>query len=519
MEKLIKMIPVVSVVLLSFADGFAAGIELTAIGARATSMGGNYRAIADDWSAMYWNPAGLVHAEGWNIGVNLGYIMPRASFLVGSSHYYDTYGDADYQEFSAAYRSERPAERKNHIAPSAGISYNSGRMAFGVGLWVPMGWSAKWDLLQTASDEPADAYGGLYSEYNAAYPKFEYESRIQFVDIHPAFSYRLTEKLSIGVGASIVLGEIWIRQPAFLQNPYLYDRTMYRTLQDLEACGDVTLLNQMRRPPFDHLINEAEMKSTGTAFGANAGIMYKPAREISFGLSVQVYSDFTASGDYRQTAYFGDAPLYQEQAELFDEALYARLYENNLLDDQQYQILTEFYSGKVLPLVRDEAELILPLPMKAGIGVSYSGFGRLLLAMDFNYSRWSVWDVFIIKSLEGATLSELAFNWSDTYKLGFGFEYPLGNTAIRAGFSAENRATPNESVSPTIPDIGDRYTLNLGIARPIGPLQLALNFERIFIGETDITTWIYNDLTLAQNVAGIYKVNANTLTLGLDYSF
>ncbi|MBN1466879.1 hypothetical protein JXA02_14085 [candidate division KSB1 bacterium] len=30
--------------------------------ARATAMGGNYRAVAADWSAMYWNPAGLILA-------------------------------------------------------------------------------------------------------------------------------------------------------------------------------------------------------------------------------------------------------------------------------------------------------------------------------------------------------------------------------------------------------------------------------------------------------------------------
>ena len=41
----------------------AFGLDNPNIGARATSMGGNYRSIANDWSAMYWNPAGLAFLE------------------------------------------------------------------------------------------------------------------------------------------------------------------------------------------------------------------------------------------------------------------------------------------------------------------------------------------------------------------------------------------------------------------------------------------------------------------------
>ena len=510
---------VICVILLCFSDVFSAGIELTAIGARATAMGGNYKGIADDWSAMYWNPAGLVHTQGWNVGISLGYVMPAAFYRAGDSHYYNIYGDPDFRRFSVASQTEQPSERKYHVAPAAGISYSTGRMAFGIGLWVPMGWGAKWDLLSTADGSPDDFPGTPYYEYNSHYPEFEFESAIQLFDIHPTFSCKVSEKLSFGIGASIVAGKVWIRQPAFLQNPYLYDQTMYRTLLELTEEDDVAVLNQMRKPPFDHLINEAEMNSTGMAFGANVGVMYRFSDRFRIGVSLQYYSDFNASGDYNQTVYFGDAPLFQELTEVYDEVLFSRLHNGGIIDDRQYQILTDFYSGKVVPLVDETAELVIPLPMKAGIGVSYSGFDNLLLAVDFNYTRWSVWEIFTIKDLNGESLSRLPFNWSDTYKLGVGFEYLWGRTHLRGGFSGENRAAPDESVSLTIPDIGDRYTLNLGFALPVGSLQLALNFERIFIGEKHITTWAYDDMTIAQNMAGIYKVNANTLMLGLDYFF
>ena len=37
----------------------ASGFENTAVGTSAAGMGGAYRSIADDWTASYYNPAGL----------------------------------------------------------------------------------------------------------------------------------------------------------------------------------------------------------------------------------------------------------------------------------------------------------------------------------------------------------------------------------------------------------------------------------------------------------------------------
>lgn len=61
--------------------------------------------------------------------------------------------------------------------------------------------------------------------YNNAYPEVEYENDIRIIDIHPTVAYRISDRFSVGLGGSIVIGAIEIRQPVFLQNPYLYERT------------------------------------------------------------------------------------------------------------------------------------------------------------------------------------------------------------------------------------------------------------------------------------------------------
>ncbi len=520
MTKSILLRTALYLMLMTITSLFAAGIELTNVGTRATAMGGSYRSIADDWSAMYWNPAGLAFTDGWRAGLGIEYVMPRGTFKAGDSHYYKEHNDSAFKRFSVAFQTERSGEPIDFVVPAAGVSYSTGKWAFGIGLWVPMAWGAKWDVLETAINQPQgrpvpfDDYKG----YNAAYPKFEYESDIQIVDIHPTISRKLSDRLSVGVGASILLGKLGLRQPAFLQNPYLYNETLYQYLQYKLEESQLATLEQMRKPPFDHLINEVEMQSEGTSFGANAGIMYKPIDDLSIGATFQYFTDFKPSGDYRQTTYFADAPEYQKLAENTYEII-DKLLKAGQIDSQQYLIVSDFYSGDVVNIVDTEATVTVPLPMKVGLGISYSGLSNVLLAVDVNYTQWSAWDVIKIKDTTGETISQLAQNWDNTFKLGVGAEYKAGQLTLRGGFTTENRAATDKTVSPSIPEIGRRNNVYLGLSMPVGPFAVSLNYERIFIDDKEILTWSYDNMLVAENVAGIYTMNVNNLMIGVDYRF
>ena len=77
MKRAILVLTALIILVFFSTNMFAAGVDLTGIGARAMAMGGNYRSIADDWSAMYWNPAGLAYTQGLGIGASLEYVVPR----------------------------------------------------------------------------------------------------------------------------------------------------------------------------------------------------------------------------------------------------------------------------------------------------------------------------------------------------------------------------------------------------------------------------------------------------------
>lgn len=97
---LIKAAILGSLILIPSFSSFASDVGTTAanflkmgIGARATAMGGAYTALANDGTALYWNPAGLVQIEKTEIlamynmhfqEINQGYFSLTFQFLGGT---------------------------------------------------------------------------------------------------------------------------------------------------------------------------------------------------------------------------------------------------------------------------------------------------------------------------------------------------------------------------------------------------------------------------------------------------
>ena len=125
------------------------GTQIGTVGARSTAMGSAFRGLADDWSAVFFNPAGLTQLDGkWNIGISCGLIMPRGSYT--ASPY-----PAQYLPFSGMNTTEVDAVARNFPVPAVGIFFKpSEKVVFGLGVYAPFGLGAEWDLV----DLPAD-YG------------------------------------------------------------------------------------------------------------------------------------------------------------------------------------------------------------------------------------------------------------------------------------------------------------------------------------------------------------------------
>lgn len=158
----------------------AGGFALSGIGSRAISMGGAFRGMANDPTAMYWNPAGLGFMEKSCVTLAGAGIMPAS-------------------DYTSAYTADKTVSAVNKLwlfpnvyAVKAGPS----KLHYGLGVYVPYGLGAEWDLFATPT----------------ALETNELFSSIGVVDIHPTVSYLINEKLSVGAGLSAQYGMITIRK-------------------------------------------------------------------------------------------------------------------------------------------------------------------------------------------------------------------------------------------------------------------------------------------------------------------
>lgn len=69
----------------------------TGVGAAALGMGGAYVAIAEDLSAVYWNPAGIVRQKGASVFINDQFLQERQNFGISSF-----YSGSSRQDFSGS---------------------------------------------------------------------------------------------------------------------------------------------------------------------------------------------------------------------------------------------------------------------------------------------------------------------------------------------------------------------------------------------------------------------------------
>lgn len=496
------------VLLLSSTSLFGAGVSLTGTGARATALGGSYRAISDDWSAMFWNPAGLTQIPGLHAGISTELLWPVANYAASKWN---------GMNFSVTRQTETESDGKTHIIPAGGITMAiNDQLTVGLGVWAPFGLGATWDLLDTEN-------------YNSLYPEKDYEDDLMVLDIHPTIAVKISDKISVGFGVGFTMADIMIRKPTFIPNPYFGDE-IYAAAGP-KPIGDALKNAFANAGAFaeanNHFIAESELTGDGTGFSANLGLMFQLTEKLQLGLSGRYYSDIELDGTVNGSMYF---PKNEDAQKIIDDNLQTPLYESVQSGDislDEYKVLLGAYTGASAPVYSDAtAKATLPLPGDFGVGLAYKVIDEedthLLFAADFMYTQWSAWDVIDIEIDGEAAASKLVENWEDMYRISFGAEYKLNPMlTLRGAYYLEENAAVVETLTPTIPDINTRNVINVGLQINLIPgLALHASYERILIGDTEVPDWNYSTTEGDYlNMAGTYKMKVNNMMFGLGYAF
>lgn len=481
------------------------GTQIGTVGAKSTAMGSAFRGLSDDWSAGFFNPAGITQFGKWNIGLSAGFIMPRGS--------YQAY---PYPAFpSPAHVTDKvDASAQNFLVPALGVFYKATeKLSVGLSVYAPFGLGTEWDLFKV----PAGF--GVPSAISKEKESF---SDHQVIDIQPTAAYKFSEKLSIGLGVSYITGKMTIDQVLLPLNPLLANMTAINGGLAMISAMDPRVPSSLTwSSDFNRLIAESNLDGSGTAYGANLGILFKPLEKLSIGVSGRYCTDLKLKGDMKTKVTLPlNAANYQ--------ALTTAAADVAALDPASSALLTQAagaFSGH--PYVDQEVKDIeadLPLPWTIGAGIAFKPSCCWTITADASMTNWEAWDkIEIMKN--GAKLNELELFWKNTLEIGAGVEFKAvkmegSELFLRAGGYTVDSPVPNTTMNPTLLDPTRRYVATAGIGFCMGKVSVDVAFEHVFFGDKDIPASEYNIGAEGYplNYAGMYKFNANVITLATTIS-
>ncbi|NOX89907.1 MAG: transporter [Calditrichaeota bacterium] len=418
-----KLLGLLLIVLLSSTMVFGSGFSIYEQGAKSMAMAGAFVAKANDVSAIFFNPAGITSLKGWNIAIGGTIIQPQASFIGPTIKDPNLYNEAETETF---------------FPPHLYVSYTfNDRFSAGLGVFVPFGLGSNW-----GKDWPGKYLATI--------------SKVQTIFINPVIAYKISDNLSVAVGADIAMGDV-----------------------DLEKVVNY---------PVRDIDLYSKLKASTVGYGFNVGIQYKPTEKLTLGAA------------YRSNVMLkfkdGDA---QFEYPSIDSS-----------DPQQQLMLAEL--KYLFPNTKGDADL--ELPTFTSVGIAYDFSDRLTAEFNYFVIGWSSYDVLTVKFKDpvgGKTesVNERKYENSASYRLGM--EYRVSdNFAVRAGYLKDNKAVPDNRVEPSLPE-GDRNIYNIGFGYKWNNLTFDFAYMLLLQDDRKITESV-------DNFNGTYKSLANLFGFTLGYS-
>lgn len=226
----------------------ANGLNLNSVGTRALTMGGAFVGLADDFSTLYWNPAGIAQFNTKYFGFYGTDLIPSMTYKLSVPT-----AMGPFQLVNAK------TKTKHYLAGMAAYYHPiSQNLVAGIGVYVPSGLGANWDGKDFA----------LIADNNS---NLEWSSKIGMVTIAPAIAYKISDMVSIGAALNINYG-----------------------MFDIKMHAGSTLIPF---PPYTLDLGQYEESMKGWGYGATIGILVKPSEMFSIGLTYRTPSTVKFSGD------------------------------------------------------------------------------------------------------------------------------------------------------------------------------------------------------------------------------
>jgi long-chain fatty acid transport protein len=398
--------------LLTCNTALAGGFQILEHGAVSTGMANARTALADDVSALYFNPAAISELPGLQLELGVTGILPQISYSPAGNpdpaRTYPSYADGQYV-FREINDGTHPVDAKlrgfNPIHIYAAYRFDSLGLSVGYGLNNPFGlgtfWPGDWDGRFIATETEIQTF---FNQPTVA------------VDVAQLLGIRDRFHLSVAVGYNFVYATARLAKKIDLR------------AAEAPSLGTI-------------LAGEGEMRMTGSAWGHgfNAAVYFELPGWFSLGASIRTGIDLPFSG----TARFA-----------LDEA-------GVRAADFLHLRIPETTGG----------ELTLGLPANVNFGLALLAIDRLTIAFDVYAAMFQSYDQLelVFACIAEGTCSDtldagpIAKNWGTAWQFAFGLEYRLLDLlAIRAGTGIVLSPVPAGTYDPALPD-GRRTLIAFGL--------------------------------------------------------
>ena len=248
-----KIVTILFAVALLSTLSLANGLNLNSLGSRALAMGGAFVGLADDFSAIYWNPAGLASFKTKAFGFYGTDIIPSGKYkLVIPSFVPPPYPTGTVVDTETV--------TKHYLGGMAVYIHPIAENVVGaIGVYTPSGLGSDW---------PSQDLAFLSNQSTT----IDWKSKIGLITIAPSLAYKVNDMLSLGASVNLNYG--------------MFDTSMW---------AGKTLLPPAYATEFD--LGQYEETETGWGLGATLGVLFKPHKMFSLGATFRTASTVKFSGE------------------------------------------------------------------------------------------------------------------------------------------------------------------------------------------------------------------------------
>lgn len=445
---------------------YAAGFGL--IENSASGMGNAFAgaaATAEDASTVWFNPAAMAELDdNKHVSVATHIIVPQADFSNVASRVNPALTGGNIAAAEAALSGTNASTDKVAVVPNTyAVMPLNERTKVGVGVNAPFG-------LETRYDD--DWYG----RYHAL------KSDMKTININPAVSYEVNDKLAVGGGVSAQYIEVELSSAIDSAAACRSIASAANSGALLSQC--LTAFPEVGKSTTD---SKATIKGDDWSFNYNAGLLYKPTDKTKVGVSYRSKTKHNLEG----TANYTINPTLQP-------------------------ILT---ATGVTRFNAAPATADAELPASLSVSVAHQLNDKVELLGDITRTQWSSFERLTVKNADtGAVISDVDESWQDVNRYAVGVNYQHNDRLkLRGGVAFDEEPIPDALHRTARIPGNDRTWVSAGANYKLKKnLSVDVGYSHLFIDETPIDN--IDDAT-GYALRGLYNSDVDVASAQLNWSF